>query len=158
MNLPLKRSHLAWTIGWFGAAVVAVANGGLRDLVYAPVTGEPAARQLSTVSLLMLLAAYLWWLNRRWPLPTTRTALRVGAAWTTTTLLFEFGLGHFVEHKAWSTLLADYDVTNGRIWVLIPLWVAIGPAVIRQLQHRADDHRDPSADLTTTRDPWRSHV
>jgi hypothetical protein len=157
MNLPVRRFRGAWTLGWFGAAAVAVANGGLRDLVYAPITGELAARQLSTVSLLMLLAAYLWWLNRRRPLPTTPTALRVGAAWTTTTLLFEFGLGHFVEHKAWSTLLADYDLTSGRIWVLVPLWVAIGPAVIRHLQNRADDRPDLPADLIT-RHPWRSHV
>jgi hypothetical protein len=62
--------------------------------------------------------------------------VRIGAVWTATTLLFEFGLGPFVEHKAWSTLLADYDLTSGRIWLLIPIWVAAGPAVIQRLQTR----------------------
>jgi hypothetical protein len=51
-----------------------------------------------------------------------------------TTLLFEFGLGHFIENKPWSVLLADYDITSGRIWLLIPIWVAIGPTVVRRLR------------------------
>jgi hypothetical protein len=59
MKLSVKRLRLAWTIGWFGAAALAVANGGLRDLVYAPLADDLAARQLSTIGLLMLLAAYL---------------------------------------------------------------------------------------------------
>ncbi|MDX6252789.1 MAG: hypothetical protein QOF10_6149 [Kribbellaceae bacterium] len=52
----------------------------------------------------------------------------------TTATTFEFGLGHFVEHKPWQVLLADYDITSGRIWLLIPIWVAIGPTVIRGLR------------------------
>jgi hypothetical protein len=136
MKSARKSFRRAWTIGWFGAAGLAVANGMLRDLVYRPRTDELTARQLSTVSLLMLLAAYLWWLDQCWPIPTAASAVRVGAAWTVTTLLFEFGLGHYVEHKPWSVLLADYNLTSGRIWLLIPLWVALGPSVVRRLRTR----------------------
>lgn len=134
MTTSMKTFRRAWTAGWFGAAALAVANGGLRDVVYLPLTGELAARQLSTISLLMLLAAYLWWLDRSRPIPSARVAAGVGAAWTAATLLFEFGLGHFVEQKPWSVLLADYDITSGRIWLLIPIWVAIGPTVVRRLR------------------------
>ncbi|HEY0691295.1 MAG TPA: hypothetical protein VGD71_19930 [Kribbella sp.] len=134
MKTTATTFRRAWTAGWFGAAAMAAANGSLRDLVYLPRIGELAARQLSTAGLLMLLAAYLWWLDQRWPIPTARAAVGVGAAWTVTTLLFEFGLGHFVEHKPWQVLLADYDITSGRIWLLIPIWVAIGPTVIRRLR------------------------
>jgi hypothetical protein len=143
MTTSMKTFRRVWAAGWFGAAALAVANGSLRDLVYLPVTGELAARQLSTVSLLMLLAAYLWWLDRRSPIPSARAAAGVGAAWTATTLLFEFGLGHFVENKPWSVLLADYDITSGRVWLLIPIWVAIGPTVVRRLRV----NRRESADL-----------
>lgn len=130
----MKWSRLAWGLGWAGAAVVAVGNGGLRDLALVDGLGERPARQLSTITLLILLAVYLWWLNRTWPLPTTGVALRVGAAWTATTLLFELTLGHFVEHKSWQVLLDDYDLSRGHIWILVPMWTAIGPAVIRHLQ------------------------
>jgi hypothetical protein len=55
------------------------------------------------------------------------------------TLAFELGFGRFVEHLSWSTMLADYDVTSGRIWALVPLWLLVGPAVIRSLQDRPED-------------------
>jgi len=31
----------------------------------------------------------------------------------------------------WRRLLGDYDLRAGRLWVLIPLWLAAGPAVLR---------------------------
>jgi hypothetical protein len=139
MNTSLKAFRRAWTLGWLGAAGLAVVNGALRDLLYSPLTGELAARQLSTVSLLILLAAYLWWLDQRWPIPAARVAAVVGVGWTATTLAFEFGLGHFVEHKSWTVLLSDYDITSGRIWLLIPIWVAIGPAVVRRRRIKRTD-------------------
>jgi hypothetical protein len=47
------------------------------------------------------------------------------------TLGFEFLIGHYVMHKPWAELLADYDVSSGRIWIavlvttlLAPLWAA----------------------------------
>lgn len=128
------RVWRAWLVGWSGMVVAALLNGTLRTLVTQPVLGETAARQLATVILLGALFAYEWWLNRRWPLPTTRMAWQVGAAWTAMTLTFEFGFGRFVEHLSWSTMLADYDVTNGRIWVLVPLGLLVLPVVVRALQ------------------------
>jgi hypothetical protein len=141
---------VAWGIGWAGAAAVAVGNGALRDLLLADALGERQARQLSTVTLLILLASYLWWLNRTWTLPTTAVALRVGAAWAVTTLLFEFGLGHYVEHKSWSVLFGDYDLTQGHIWILVPIWTAIGPAVVQRLQARRHLSAVPDSESVRT--------
>lgn len=121
-----------------GAALV---NGTFRALVTQPLLGETAARQLATVLLLGLLFAYQWWLSRRLPIATWQQAVSIGATWTAMTLAFELGFGRFVEHLSWSTMLADYDVTSGRIWVLVPLWLLAGPAVIRGLQSRHEDEQ-----------------
>lgn len=121
-----------------GAALV---NGTFRALVTQPLLGETAARQLATVLLLGLLFAYQWWLSRRLPIATWQQAVSVGAAWMAMTLTFELGFGRFVEHLSWSTMLADYDVTSGRIWVLVPLWLLAGPAVIRRLQSTDEDEQ-----------------
>jgi hypothetical protein len=129
----------AWAIGWLGAAGLGVANGALRNLAYQSRMGELVAHQLSTCTLIVLLALYLAWLDGRWPLPSTATALRVGAAWAAATLVFEFGVGLGVQRKALPVLLADYDVTSGRIWILVPLWLLAGPALIR----RDRRHRRP---------------
>ena len=123
-----------WLAAWVGGAVLAVANGTVRELVLLPRMHESTAHQLSTASLLALLGGYFWVLHRRWPIRTVTTAGRIGATWVLLTVTFEFGLGHYVEGKSWSALTADYDVTDGRIWVFVLLWTAVGPAVIRRLQ------------------------
>jgi len=53
----------------------------------------------------------------------------------TTTLAFELGWGRFVEHLAWSTMLADYDLTAGRIRVLVPIGILVAPALARRWAH-----------------------
>ena len=78
-----------------------------------------------------LLAVYFVALQRRWPVQTTRQAVEIGGAWVALTVLFEFGFGHYVEGDSWSDLFATYDVTEGNVWILIVLWIALGPAIVR---------------------------
>jgi len=113
---------------------LALLNGTLRAVVTQPWLGEEVARRLATVVLLVVLTAYVWLLHRRFPLPSLRSAWAVGLAWTAMTLTFEFGFGRLVEGLSWSTMLADYDVTRGRIWVLVPLWTTAVVAVVHTLQ------------------------
>lgn len=129
-----RRVWATWLTGWSGMLVLALANGTLRALVVQPAIGEEAARRVATVTLLVVLTGYVRWLHRRWPIPTARQAWAVGSAWAGLTLAFEFGWGGLVEGLPLSTMLADYDVTAGRIWVLVPIWTAAAPAVVRRLQ------------------------
>jgi hypothetical protein len=78
--------------------LMAIANGALREAWLKPRLGEERARQAST-----------------------------GLAWLVLTLAFEFGLGRFVSHLSWRQMLAEYDLFAGRLWVLVPLWVALAP-------------------------------
>jgi hypothetical protein len=116
--------------------VIAVVNGVFRGLVTQPLVGETAARQLATLVLLGALVLYQWELAKRLPIPTAGLAWALGAAWTALTLAFEFGFGRFVEHLSWSTMLADYDVTRGRIWILVPLTLLVLPWSVRALRSR----------------------
>jgi hypothetical protein len=135
----------AWLLGWLGMVVLALLNGTLRAVVVQPLLGEPVARALATLLLLAALGAWAWWLHRRHPLPGPRTAWAVGAAWVGLTLAFEFGFGRFVEGLDWSTMLADYDLTAGRIWVLVPLATLVLPEVVRRLQERRAGAGRPAA-------------
>ena len=128
-------------LGWLGLAVIGVVNGGLRQGLYSPWLTERFAHQQSTVTFLAVSAGYVWWLQRHWPLPSSRTATRIGAAWVVLTLLFELGLGHYLVHESWSALLADYDLAEGRIWILAPLWVSLAPTVVRRLATTSGDRR-----------------
>jgi hypothetical protein len=125
-----------WLIVWFGAPVIAIANGALRELVYRPYMGERTAQLVSTALLIGLLALYMRSLDRRWRLPSGRSAYKIGLSWLALTVAFEFGFGRYVEGASWEQLLAQYDVTRGSAWVLVPLWTTVGPAAIRALRVR----------------------
>ncbi len=81
----------------------------------------------------MLLALYFWFLQRRWPVRSTSSALQIGMAWVVLTVLFEFGFGHYVDRKSWSDLFENYDLAGGNLWLLVLVWILVGPAVIRAL-------------------------
>jgi hypothetical protein len=134
-----RRLHRNWLVGrwiaaWLGATTLGVANAAIRQLVYADRVGELTAHQISTVTLLAALTYYVWLVDRRWPLPTTPTALTIGGSWAALTVLFEFSLGRYVLGSSWSDLLTNYNLAAGRIWVLVPVWMALEPAVLQRLR------------------------
>ncbi|GAA4715008.1 hypothetical protein GCM10023215_67720 [Pseudonocardia yuanmonensis] len=133
-HVPRRRVWRFWLTGWFGLAALAFANGTLRVVAYQDLVGEIVARQIATNLLIIMIAAYTVALHRRRPLPDTRAALAVGATWTAMTLAFEFGVGHYVFGNPWTTLLADYDLTQGRIWILVPIATLLAPALVRAQQ------------------------
>lgn len=96
--------------------------------------GDLAAHQISTASLIALLAAFFRILERRWPIPSRRSAFLIGGTWLALTVLFEFGFGHYVDGKSWSKLLENYDLTDGHIWILTLIWIAVGPAGVREFR------------------------
>ena len=127
------RTLRRWVLAWAGASVLGIVNGATRELAYKDRVGDATANRISVATLLALLALYFWALRRRWPLASTRDALSVGGVWVVLTVLFEFGFGHYVDGDSWEELLENYDVTEGNLWLLILLWIGVGPATVRAL-------------------------
>jgi hypothetical protein len=123
-------------VAWLGLPVLGIANGALRDATYKQATGELAAHQLSTATLLALMAGYLWVLEGRRPIRTSREALAIGGSWALLTILFEFGFGHYVTRDSWAALLGAYNLAEGRVWAAVPVWTGVGPELIRRLNSR----------------------
>lgn len=128
-----RRLWTRWALAWLGGPLIGIANGVTRELAYKDEVGELTAHQISTASAVALFAVYLWFLSRRWPIPTAETALAIGALWVVLTVGFEFGFGHYVDGKTWSELLGDYNVAKGHLWPLVLAWLGIGPLVMRKL-------------------------
>jgi hypothetical protein len=38
-------------------------------------------------------------------------------------------MGRFVSHLSWRRMLEEYNVLAGRLWALVPLWVALAPYI-----------------------------
>jgi hypothetical protein len=112
---------------WLAVLVLAVLNGAAREAWLIPQFGEAASRAISTL-ILCVLVFLVTWLTIGWIHPTTAgEALRVGAFWLMLTLAFEFLVGHYAFGKDWVVLLEDYDLSRGRIWVLVLVVVLSGP-------------------------------
>jgi hypothetical protein len=125
-----------WTAAWVGAAGLGVANGVARDLLYKDRVGDLAAHQISTGTLIVALAGYSGPLEQRWPIPSTRSAWRIGGVWLSLTVVFEFVFGHYVAGESWAGLVRSYDARKGRVWGLVPIAMAILPAAVRALHTR----------------------
>ena len=133
-----RRKHVdavrrRWLTAWLGLAALGVANGIVREVAYVDTVGDHAAHQLSTFTLIAMIAGYTWWLQRRWPLISTADAVRIGVLWVVMTVAFEFGFGHYVDGASWSALLADYDITRGNLWILVLLTICVAPVFTRRI-------------------------
>lgn len=131
-----SKSLRLWTMAWVGAAAIGVANGVIRQAVYARWLGDNRAHQVSSIT---AVAAELWYaraIHRRWPLGEAREAAEVGCLWMLTTLTFELLFGHYVGRKSWAELAKDWDLVHGRLWPLVVASVGLGPTIARTTQRR----------------------
>lgn len=125
----------AWSAAWGGVVVAAFINGALHR-GYAMAVGEPTATQLSEAVLALLVVPWAFRVEQRHPLPRRRDAVVIGAGWAAATVAFEFMFGHYVNGDSWRTLLAAYDMTDGRLWTMDVLLVAAAPTLARGWHRR----------------------
>jgi len=121
---------------WIGAVVIAIINGTIRQFTYGKMMRELSAHQLSCLTGIILFGIYIWILGIRWKLESSSQAVIIGLIWVALTIAFEFLFGHYVVKDPWSRLLYDYNILQGRLWILVLIWIAIAPYVIFKLQSK----------------------
>jgi hypothetical protein len=128
----LSRAIVVWLV----LLVIASVNGAVRELLLIPRIGAAAGRAVSS----LLLSAFILgvtWLTIEWIGPSSsRDAWRVGVLWVVLTLAFEFLGGHYLFGSPWPNLLADYNLFQGRIWVLVLIVTAIAPRLCAPSRRR----------------------
>ncbi len=116
MNHKLRNKSI---IGWFVTLVFAILNGAVRNVFYKPLIGDLHAHQVSTAFAVvaLFLIAYLVF-RKDFAKTTYSQALRIGISWVLLTVVFEFGAGHYLFGNSWERLLHDYNLLEGRVWIL----------------------------------------
>ncbi len=102
-------------VGWVVMIPFAIGNGAFREALLTPRLGDTRARAIS--SLMLSAFVFLGITVLLWAVPgdeSFRELLTVSLTWPALAILFEFGFGHYVEHKPWDTLLADYNILKGK--------------------------------------------
>ena len=120
---------------WFLLLLAAVFNGAVRQAWLVSALGEQAGHLVSTVMLSVLIFAVGWLMSGWLDMASASEAWLLGAIWLVLTIAFEFLGGHFLFGAAWSKLLADYNLTHGRIWILVLIVTAMTPTIVFRL-HR----------------------
>ena len=117
---------------WGLLLILAVLNGGLRESRLVPALGPLRGHQVSTILLSALILGATWVTSGWLAIGSAREALEVGMLWLGLTLAFEFLAGHFLFHRPWPALLADYDLSRGRIWSLVLVVTFLAPTLCRR--------------------------
>jgi len=128
------KTILNYAIGWMGLVIIAIFNGTLRQAGYQPYMSELSAHQLSTLIGILLFAGFIWLLTGIFRIESARQALIIGEMWLIMTIIFEFIFGHYVIGHPWSKLFHDYNLLQGRVWLLVLIWTTIAPYVFYRLR------------------------
>ncbi len=113
---------------WLPMILIAFANATFRQLVFIKHMNELRAHQLSTITLIIFCSIYVWLIFPHLHIPNIQQAFLAGGMWMMLTVLFEFSLGLF-SGRSFSTLLQDYNLMAGRIWLFFLLWLFLLPYV-----------------------------
>lgn len=119
---------------WFAMFLLAVANGGFREKVLISAFGNTVGLLLSglVLSVLVFVLTYqgVAWFGK---LKSAHYWL-IGTAWLLATLIFELAFGRIVADKTWGELLAAYTFTDGNLWPVVLILIAISPWVCARLR------------------------
>ena len=133
-----KDKEMIWKylIGWLPLVVIGILNGVIRGMVYEKYVGDLTAHQISTLTGIILMGCYIWWLAGRWEIGSSSQAIIIGLIWLGLTIAFEFLFGHYIVGHPWSRLFHDYNLLKGRIWVLVLIWIAVAPLVFYKIRSK----------------------
>ena len=109
---------------WLILAISAIVVATFRVAVLLPPFGEQTAHQIGTIIYLIVQFTIIYFFVKRISVRATRrvaptTLLLIGIFWVIITIIFEFIFGHYVMGNSWEKLFADYNLFNGRLWVLV---------------------------------------
>ncbi len=119
---------------WFTMVVLAIINGAIREKYINLRVGQQLGHIISSIifCFLILLVTYFFVLQSGKGYG-TQTMIAVGVYWLVLTVAFEFIFGHYVAGHSWERLLADYNIFNGRIWILVLITTLIAPVLCYNL-------------------------
>jgi hypothetical protein len=114
---------------WFILAVSAIVVATFRVEVLLPPLGEQTAHQLGTLLYLIVQFIIIYFFIKKLKIKETKTLLGIGLFWVFVTIIFEFVFGHYVMGHPWQKLFADYNIFNGRLWVLVLINNMVAPFI-----------------------------
>jgi hypothetical protein len=126
---------------WIGLVFLAILNGAIRQKGYSQFMTELSAHQLSTLIFVILIGGYTYVIAGFIKLQSSNEALLVGGIWLCMTIIFEFIFGHYIMGHSWNKLFHDYNLFEGRVWVVVLIWTFLAPYTFYRIrsEYMAED-------------------
>jgi len=129
MGLTMKAAGI-----WALMLIIAIILGAGREMLLTPAVGELSAHQIGSILFSVCIFLLVYSLIPTMKLTTHSAYWLLGISWVAMTVTFEFLFGHFVMGHSWSRLLADYNLLQGRLWILILMVTGISPFIAAKLR------------------------
>ena len=127
--------HIKTFLLWLPMIALAFVNAALREIVLIKHYNELRAHQLSTITLIIFCAVYVWFVSPGLKIQSSKQALLIGLVWMLLTVAFEFVLGR-LTHKSWEYLFANYNLLAGRIWAVFLVCLLLMPLMFYWLRNK----------------------
>jgi peptidoglycan/LPS O-acetylase OafA/YrhL len=118
------------TGAWLTLVILAIINGAIREKYINLHIGQQKGHIISSIvfCIVILFVTYFYVLlfSKGYG---TEAMIDVGIYWLALTVAFEFVFGHYVAGHSWERLLADYNIFNGRIWIIVLITTFFAPLV-----------------------------
>ena len=128
--------HILW---WFAFPFVGILNGVLRETTYKKLVGDLPAHQISTATGIIFFGIVFYFIFKKWKIESVKYAILTGLIWLSLTILFEFGFGHYVMGNSWEKLFHDYNLSKGRVWGVLLIWITIAPYIFYKILNRKNE-------------------
>lgn len=132
----MPRNIYVQSIGiWLVFAVLTIIFGAFREVVFIPETGlgpNLARAILLPVAFYYIIRITYLFLKKTKASYTKPDLIKIGILWFVLTILFEFGFGGLVMGNPIEKLLADYNLFEGKTWLLFLLCILFTPYMINR--------------------------
>ena len=114
---------------WIVLCLSAIVLGLIREILYEPWFGPLIAHQVGSIVFIMVILVLSYLLVKHIQL-NQDTLILIGVMWLCLTITFEFLAGHYLFGHSWSDLLRDYNIVQGRLWLLVLFTLLIAPWLV----------------------------
>ena len=129
--MPRRTAYLLALATWFAFLVTAMLLGTAREALFTVRLGEYPAHVVGTLLFIVMVLLIMGNFVRRVGHSVHPQDLwLIGLMWMVMTVCFEFLFFHFVAGVPLETLLAEYNLLAGRLWLLVLLTLLCGPRLL----------------------------
>jgi len=118
---------------WFSLLILAILNGGIRNIVITPLIGENISKPLSGFTLCCLIFIVSLLFIPKLGKGLKKTYIQMGILWVLLTIIFETIIS-LIEKIPLNKIINAYNITTGDLWLIVVIFIGFIPIIIAKIK------------------------